>query len=44
VLVVLQGPVSPGVEIARTSDIIASLSLAHLCRLIVSSVNRAPYS
>ena len=26
VLVVLQGPVSPGVEIARTSDIIASLS------------------
>ncbi len=29
ILVVLQGPVSPGEEIARTSDIIASLSLAH---------------
>lgn len=40
VLVVLQGPVSPGVEIARTSDIIASLSLTHdvvLSRAFVSS-------
>ena len=41
VLVVLQGPVSPGEEIARTSDIIASLSLTHgmvLSRAFVSSV------
>jgi predicted nucleotidyltransferase len=40
VLVVLQGPVSPGEEIARTSDIIASLSLAHgvvLSRAFVSA-------
>lgn len=40
VLVVLQGPVSPGEEIARTSDIIAALSLAHgvvLSRAFVSS-------
>ena len=40
VLVVLQGPVAPGEEIARTSDIIASLSLAHgvvLSRAFVSS-------
>ena len=40
VLVVLEGPVSPGEEIARTSDIIASLSLKHgvvLSRAFVSS-------
>jgi predicted nucleotidyltransferase len=40
VLVVLAGPVSPGEEIARTSDIIASLSLAHavvVSRAFVSS-------
>ena len=40
VLIVLQGPVSPGEEIARTSDIIASLSLKHsvvLSRAFVSS-------
>jgi uncharacterized protein len=40
VLVVLEGPVSPGEEIARTSDIIASLSLRHgmvLSRAFVSS-------
>lgn len=40
VLVVLRGPVSPGEEIARTSDIIASLSLGHgvvLSRAFVSS-------
>lgn len=39
VLVVLQGPVSPEEEIARTSDIIASLSLSHgvgLSRTFVS--------
>jgi uncharacterized protein len=29
VLVVLKGPVRPGEEIARTSDLIASLSLEH---------------
>ncbi len=40
ILVVLDGPVSPGAEIARTSDIIASLSLAHdvvLSRAFVSA-------
>jgi predicted nucleotidyltransferase len=40
VLVVLEGPVSPGEEIARTSDIIAALSLKHsmvLSRAFVSS-------
>lgn len=40
VLVVLQGPVSPGEEIARTSEIISSLSLTHgvvLSRAFVSS-------
>ena len=40
VLVVLQGPVSPGEEIARTSDIIAALSLQYgvvLSRAFVSS-------
>lgn len=40
ILIVLQGPVSPGEEIARTSDIIASLSLLHgvvLSRAFVSS-------
>jgi uncharacterized protein len=40
ILVVLQGPVSPGEEIARTSDIIASLSLEHgvvLSRAFVSA-------
>lgn len=40
VLVVLQGPVSPGVEIARTSDIINSRSLSHgvvLSRAFMSS-------
>lgn len=40
VLVVLQGSVSPGEEIARTSDIISSLSLTHgvvLSRAFVSS-------
>ena len=40
VLVVLQGPVSPREEIARTGDIIASLSLKHgvvLSRAFVSS-------
>lgn len=39
VLVVLKGPVSPGEEIARTSDIIASLSLQYnvvLSRAFVS--------
>ena len=39
VLVVLTGPVSPGEEIARTSEIIASLSLEHgvvLSRAFVS--------
>jgi predicted nucleotidyltransferase len=40
VLVVLEGPVAPGEEIARTSDIIAALSLKHgvvLSRAFVSS-------
>ncbi len=40
VLVVLKGPVSPGEEIARTSDIIASLSLHYnvvLSRAFVSA-------
>jgi predicted nucleotidyltransferase len=40
VLIVLQGVVSPGEEIARTSDIIAALSLKHgvvLSRAFVSS-------
>ncbi len=39
VLFVLQGPVVPGVEFARTSDIISSLSLTHgvvLSRAFVS--------
>lgn len=50
VLAMLTGPVSPGVKIARTSDIIASLSLTHgvvLSRAFVSSDQfereRAPF-